>query len=63
MGDTDHKAELEMAERHICESEARVTRQREIVEKLRRDGHSTHAAEALLAIFEKALASHRSIGC
>jgi hypothetical protein len=59
MAEPDHKEELEMAERHIREGEAHVARQREIISELSQDGHATHRAQALLAIFEQTLASHR----
>jgi hypothetical protein len=60
MDEPDHKAELEMADRHIREAEAHITRQREIVTQLRQDGHSAacNRGEALLAIFEQTMASH-----
>lgn len=51
----DQAEELAMAERHVREGEAIVSRQRRIVDELRRDGHSTATAEQLLAIFESSL--------
>jgi hypothetical protein len=50
---------LQMAERHIREGQARIARQYEIIAKLRHEGHSTLAAEGLLAVFETTLAGFR----
>ena len=55
----DQAEELAMAERHVREGEAIVSRQRRIVEELRRDGHPTATAEQLLTIFEASLQSLR----
>lgn len=46
---------LARAERHLAEGEERVERQREMVIQLRRDGHDTARAEALLAQFLRTL--------
>jgi hypothetical protein len=50
---------LEMATRHVREAEAHVTRQREIVNELRRNGEDATDSEALLATFESLLRSHQ----
>ena len=52
------ETELEMAERHVREGIKHVRRQEAIVAELRRDGHETATAEALLRTFEQTLASH-----
>jgi ferritin len=46
---------LSEADRHIVEAEAAVTKQIAEIEKLRRDGHNTFAAEELLKDFERSL--------
>jgi Cdc6-like AAA superfamily ATPase len=46
---------LSEADRHIVEAEAAVTKQIAEIEKLRRDGHNTLAAEELLKNFERSL--------
>jgi hypothetical protein len=53
------ETELEMAQRHVRQGEARVAAQRELVEELRRDGHDMTQAEKLLVTFQTTLASHR----
>lgn len=53
----DRTEELKIAERHVREGEAIVSRQRRIVDELRRDGHDTADAERLLAVFEASLKS------
>lgn len=55
----EKETELEMAERHVREAEAHVARQEETVQQLRRDGHDTKQAEALLTTFEATLVEHR----
>jgi hypothetical protein len=52
-----HKSEnaLAMATLHVRQSEDRVTRQRQVVEKLRADGHDTTSAENILATLEALL--------
>lgn len=46
---------LASADRHIVEGEARVARQRDMIDALRRDGYDTALAEALLAVFLRTL--------
>jgi hypothetical protein len=53
-------AQLVVADRHIAEGEARLARQREMIEELRRDGHDTDRAEALLAAFARSLETWRT---
>lgn len=48
-----------MANRHIREGEAHVSRQREIIAQLQRDGHATATAESLLSEFETTLDEHK----
>ena len=50
---------LEMAERHVRQGEHHVTRQREIVAKLRKHRHSTDLAEKLLMNLQDLLEMHR----
>jgi hypothetical protein len=50
---------LSMATRHVRQSEDRVARQRQLVEKLRADGHDTTKAENILATLEASLREHR----
>ena len=47
---------LALAERHIAEGEIRITRQREMIAELERDGHDTTAAQGLLAVFQHTMA-------
>jgi hypothetical protein len=56
-----HKSEntLAMATRHVRQSEGRVARQRQVVEKLRADGHDTTQAGNILATLEALLRQHR----
>jgi len=49
-----------MVARHVQEGERHVTRQKEIIEELRRDGHATRIAESLLRVFEQTLLSHKT---
>jgi hypothetical protein len=43
------------AERHIAAARQRIVRQEELLESLRRDGHGTRAAEALLKTMRDSL--------
>lgn len=52
-------SKVEMARRHVREAEAHIARQKEIIEELRRDGHSTLEAELLLKVFQDTLRSHK----
>jgi hypothetical protein len=56
-----HESEnaLAMATRRVRQSEGRVARQRQVVEKLRADGHDTIQAENILATLEALLRQHR----
>ncbi|GJD65327.1 hypothetical protein [Methylobacterium frigidaeris] len=55
------ETDLEMALRHVIEAEARVARQRALVERLAPGGGRTAAlAEALLSDFQATLAAHRA---
>ncbi len=49
---------LAESERHVRDGALIVARQRELVARLERDGHDTHAARALLAQFEELQALH-----
>jgi len=53
------KSSVEMAKRHVCQAEAHIVRQKEIIEELRHDGHPTLAAELLLKVFQDTLRSHK----
>jgi hypothetical protein len=44
---------LDEAQNHIAQGERAIRRQREVVAELRRDGHNTARARALLAEFEQ----------
>ncbi len=47
--------DLVMADNHIVEGERRISRQRALIERLRRDGHDSAAADRLLANLEQTL--------
>lgn len=49
---------LAQIEGHVALGEGQVGRQRELVAKLARDGHSTVQAQELLALFERTQAAH-----
>ena len=51
-----------MAKRHVRQSEAHATRQREIIAGLRDRGHNITRAENLLHVLEASLAQHRARG-
>ena len=53
------ETDLEMAERHVREAEARVARQRRIVEYQRASGEVSSLSEEILEEFERALVHHR----
>jgi hypothetical protein len=55
MSDDRHRAQYALAGRHIAEAEARVARQREIVEALRAAGRDTSAAQTWLETMLKTL--------
>lgn len=48
----DHLAH---ADRHVAEAESRIVRQRDLVDELKRRGHDTTEAIAVLAQFEEVL--------
>lgn len=52
------KEHLELAERHVSEGERHVARQRELVDKLEREGHDTSEPKRLLRQFEELLDLH-----
>lgn len=54
------RGHLEMARRHLVEGEARVARQRAIVDNLKARGHSTQLALALLASLQETLRQMRA---
>jgi hypothetical protein len=43
----------------VCQAEAHIVRQKEIIEELRHDGHPTLEAELLLKVFQDTLRSHK----
>lgn len=57
----ERDAELEMAEHHVREARSHVSRQEELLESLRRDGHPTLEAEDLLRILRETLKTHQDI--
>lgn len=52
------KDHLAQACRHVQQGERHITRQREIVAELERDGHDTQSAKELLGQFEALQAMH-----
>jgi hypothetical protein len=48
-------ADLALAEEHVSGAIRIVARQKELIEKLRRDGHATDRAESLLRTMEHTL--------
>jgi hypothetical protein len=54
------ESEVEMVRRHVREGERHLSRQCEIVQKLRDGNHSTELAEELLIAFEQSLLAHRT---
>lgn len=54
-----HEDEIAMIREHIRRGEVHVSRQREIVAKLRSRGHPADLAESLLWQFEETLAQHK----
>lgn len=50
---------LALAERHVRESESRVSQQQALVEQLEREGHGSELARTLLLEFEHSLELHR----
>lgn len=49
---TDSETTLEMTERHVRESEARVARQEALLAELQRDGHTGHVLELGAALLD-----------
>jgi len=54
------ETELEMVRRHVRQGAACVTRQFQLVAKLRANGQPTEVAEQLLAIFEESQWHHQA---
>jgi len=55
-----HESPLELAHRHVREAQQRITKQRQRILELQRDGHDTSSAEGLLATFEQTLTLMRN---
>ena len=53
------KSKFQIAEWAVHIAEIHVLRQRELIEDLRRDGHSTAESERLLQLFESTLETHQ----
>jgi len=53
------EAELAMVKRHVRDGKRCVTRQREIVAHLEKNGHPTESARALLTSFEEVQVLHK----
>jgi hypothetical protein len=53
------KSKFQIAEWAVHVAEIHVLRQTEIIEELRRDGHSTIEPERLLRLFEETLQTHQ----
>lgn len=49
---------LAIASRHVAQGEQHVSRQRELIAELERNGHNTAQATQLLVQFEELLAMH-----
>jgi hypothetical protein len=49
---------LYQAERHVASGDRHIERQRELIFKLKQDGHDTTQARALLTLFEELQALH-----
>jgi uncharacterized coiled-coil protein SlyX len=56
---TDFEPRLAEAQRHVAEGEERVRHQKQRIEELRQDGHSTVEAERLLATLQETLQTMR----
>jgi hypothetical protein len=50
--------DLERAEQHVALSERHISRQRELIAELERDGHDTQLAAELLSTLEESQAAH-----
>ena len=53
-------ADLKMVDDHIAQGERHVTRQEELIARLKSGGHSTEMAEQLLMEFRSTLVQHRA---
>ena len=53
------ETDIEMVQRHVCEGEEHIVRQRELVAKLPPDSDLAESAQQLLTVFEENLKSHR----
>ena len=53
------RATLNIVEQHIREAESHIARQHQIIAELQKGGCPTVAAESLLEVFRKTLASHK----
>jgi hypothetical protein len=49
---------LQLVHRHIAEGAKALAHQRTLIARLREDGHSTEAAEAMLGVFENTQTLH-----
>jgi hypothetical protein len=56
---TNGETDLEMAMRHVREAEAHMARQIALIGEMRRGGHPTSDAEALLKVYEQLLGQYR----
>ena len=52
------ETELEMVRRHVCRGLVHVSRQHEIIAKLRKANHPTQLAEAVLLTLQSVQAEH-----
>jgi cell division protein FtsB len=55
-----HSNQFHLSQRYLSESELRVIRQEQAIEKLKRQGRSTEQAEKVLEEFKKTLHSLRN---
>lgn len=53
-------ADLKMVDDHIAQGERHVTRQEELIARLKSGGHPTEMAEQLLVEFQSTLIQHRA---
>ena len=59
MGQAELEHHILVARRHVELGERHIARQREIIERLKQQGHDTSSAERLLNTFEALQALHR----
>jgi hypothetical protein len=58
----NQRGHLAQAEQHVAEAEAKIARQRQLIEQLRQDGHETDLAESMRDYPGRALLPLRASG-